>query len=470
VRIVRRAAFLAGCALLGCGDADPGEPDAGPRFEQVGHEPLLARGMNAAPAVVGDRMFIGSRTEGETHDDAGILIVDIADPAAPRVVGQIGPPDEALLGMTSRELRAVPDKGWLVVLEFACSVDIHACTRDTNRFGTRGTAEPDSLKIYDVSGAAPALLSATPLGRVTITTVNLPHEFFLWRDPADADRILLYVSMPLAPPSLWVLDISDPLAVQTIATYDPYAGGAAIDEPPGDNTAIHSVSVSDDGRTAYLSMTGAGLVLADTSQVADGVADPVIAPLTTAATRVDYSPPHAPGTHSAATVPERDLLVVTDEIYPAPIGEGCPYGWTRIVDIADPTEPAIAGEYRLGENDPARCAGTGPDRVTYTAHNATATENLALVTWHAAGLHAIDLADPTAPAAAAVFLPEPLASVQTEDPALGGEPVLMWSVPIVRDGLVYVVDIRNGLYVLRYHGPHEDELANTSFAEGNSNL
>jgi hypothetical protein len=41
---------------------------------------------------------------------------------------------------------------------------------------------------------------------------------------------------------------------------------------------------------------------------------------------------------------------------------------------------------------------------------------------------------------------------------------------IIRDGLIYVIDIRNGLYVLRYTGPHADEAANISFLEGNSNL
>ena len=50
-----------------------------------------------------------------------------------------------------------------------------------------------------------------------------------------------------------------------------------------------------------------------------------------------------------------------------------------------------------------------------------------------------------------------------------GNPVAMWSYPVISDGLVYVVDVRNGLYVLRYHGPHEEELQ-TGFREGNSNL
>jgi hypothetical protein len=32
------------------------------------------------------------------------------------------------------------------------------------------------------------------------------------------------------------------------------------------------------------------------------------------------------------------------------------------------------------------------------------------------------------------------------------------------------VDIRNGLYVLDYHGPYRREIASIGFLEGNSNL
>ena len=46
----------------------------------------------------------------------------------------------------------------------------------------------------------------------------------------------------------------------------------------------------------------------------------------------------------------------------------------------------------------------------------------------------------------------------------------MWSFPIIRDGLIYVVDIRNGLYILRYTGPHDGEVDRVGFLEGNSNL
>ena len=59
-----------------------------------------------------------------------------------------------------------------------------------------------------------------------------------------------------------------------------------------------------------------------------------------------------------------------------------------------------------------------------------------------------------------------------EDPALtaGQDKVAVWSFPIVQDGLIYVVDLRNGLYILKYKGPFHRALDKASFLEGNSNL
>ena len=46
----------------------------------------------------------------------------------------------------------------------------------------------------------------------------------------------------------------------------------------------------------------------------------------------------------------------------------------------------------------------------------------------------------------------------------------MESFPIVTHGLIYVVDIRNGLYILRYTGPRHRDVDRIDFLEGNSNL
>ena len=80
--------------------------------------------------------------------------------------------------------------------------------------------------------------------------------------------------------------------------------------------------------------------------------------------------------------------------------------------------------------------------------------------------------DAANPRTAGSFSPDPLSSVALEDPALSRGPnkVVMWSFPIVKDGLIYVVDIRNGLFVLRFLGPHSDEVDQIQFLEANSNL
>ena len=69
--------------------------------------------------------------------------------------------------------------------------------------------------------------------------------------------------------------------------------------------------------------------------------------------------------------------------------------------------------------------------------------------------------------------------VGTEDPRLSGEivdpgervdqKVVMWSYPVIQDGLIYTVDLRNGLYILKYNGPYSHEVDSVGFLEGNSN-
>ena len=63
-----------------------------------------------------------------------------------------------------------------------------------------------------------------------------------------------------------------------------------------------------------------------------------------------------------------------------------------------------------------------------------------------------------------------------EDPRLSSDPdtrrnekVVMWSYVIVKDGLIYAVDLRNGLYVLKYTGPFADEVKRIRYLDGNSN-
>jgi hypothetical protein len=89
----------------------------------------------------------------------------------------------------------------------------------------------------------------------------------------------------------------------------------------------------------------------------------------------------------------------------------------------------------------------------------------------------MDISDPRNVKQLAEFKPQPLASVGAEDPRLSSDTlpdrtdnkVVMWSYPVIEDGLIYVVDLRNGLYILEYTGPYEREVHDVKFLEGNSN-
>jgi hypothetical protein len=424
----------------------------------VGHAPLFARGMNAGLAVWHAHAYVGSRTDGSPgHPHAGVVVVDVRDPRAPLVVGEIGPPLEGNIGETSRELRVWPAARLLLVLNFACDPEIHGCTP---------SGVDPSIRFYDIGGqaaGAPELVS-------TYHPSRLPHEFFLWVDPGDAERALLYLSTPNpGEDQLLVTDISG--ARQ--GRFDEIATWSTSFPDPGSDDTLHSVSVSSDGRTALLAHLTAGFLLLDTSEVAEGAPHPQIRTLTELASRPQWP---GPGAHSAVAVPGRDLALTTDEVYGASVGGGCPWGWVRLIDVSDPVVPTVVSEFRVRPfNEADYCDEVDDERnasSSLSSHNPTLTANLALVSWYSAGLVVISTEDPHHPAEVARFVPEPLAAVATEDPLLssGRDKVVMWSYPIIEHGLVYVVDVRNGLFILSYDGPHEDEVDETPFLEGNSDI
>jgi hypothetical protein len=448
-------------------------PRSARNFELVGHSPLFARGMNAAPAVYRHFVYVGNRTDaGPGHEHTGVLVVNAKNPAQPRVVGEIGPPHEGLLGITSRELRVWPQQKLLMVMNFNCSSFIHACTPVPDEW---------NIKFYDLSGRHardPKLVS-------TYVPSAFPHEMFLWVDPSDEERALLYVSTPtndVGPPNLLVTDISGARDGEFEEVLS-YTANDLYTEEQRENfdVALHSMGVSADGTRTYLAYLGGGFVVLDTSELAAGVENPEVELLTPVANSPTWPNQTV---HSAVKVPGRELVVTTDEIYGDLLDEfafeehGCPWGWVHLIDISNEKRPQVVGQYRTEQNTDAYCesdAGQDPANTwftSYSAHNPTVLRNLALVTWHSSGLQAFSIRNPANPRQTGFYSPEPLIDVDTEDPALsqGLNKVVMWSYPIIKDGLIYVVDIRNGLYILRYTGPGSGQVDAIDFYEGNSNL
>jgi hypothetical protein len=472
-------------------------------FELVGQDPLFGRGMNAAPALYNDEatghtyVYVGSRTDSSSgHPHPGVLIVDTTDPAHPADVGEILGANEGIVGHTSRELRVWPQAKLLIVLHFTCSSIIHACDPVADNVDS----PLDDITFYDLTDPV------HPTIRYTYQTPLTPHEIFLWVDPFHAGRALLYYTTPASATTATNLVVADISGIASATPTPPVElvhwnanADFTFDDRRTDDVRLHSIGVSPDGTRTYLAYLGGGFMVLDSSPLTNPAAVPPVGLklLTPVANRAHWG---SPGTHSAVKIfgthdvdgRPHTYALSTDEVYgdavtPLQQGKGihgCPWGWMRTLDVTDEAHPAVVGEFKLPENDPSFCTTLGTDKLdrastSFSSHNPTIVKNVAFITWHSGGLQAIDLADPVHPAPAGVFSPAPLASVATEDPALsvGPDPankVVLWSYPILNhqgsDTFIYVIDVRNGLFILRYTGAHADEVNTVSFLEGNSNL
>ena len=342
--------------------------------------------------------------------DGAIDIVDISNPAAPARVGEFLP------GFEAPELRAIADLARLYVLT------------------------DNSLVIFDLSD---------PVAPVRMGSLALPntlmHELFLWRDPAAPSRVLAVISDVSTAGGFAVFDVSNPSAI-TVHHRQTFA-------------PLHSVSVSDDGSRMYISFIRGEIGIMDSTQLmAQGVAQPATL---LASRRVSDCAAQSFSciAHATVKVPGRALAVVTYE------NTMCPKGWMDIVDLTDETMPMRTGFWRHPGYD--LCGNAEPDlgAFGYGPHNQTVTANLALVSWYRAGFLVFDISDPAAPVEAGRFSP----NVPSGSRMAWGR-VASVSYPIIKDGLIYVVDGRNGLDILRYTGPHHAEVDSVDFLEGNSNL
>ena len=381
-------------------------------FTLIGHEALGGRGWNAGLALNYPCAYIGNRRLAE------VAILDVSDPTLPKPAGHIS----LAPGLQPVEVRAVPELGLLVVANFSPNL---------------------SLMTFDAHDCRqPRLLASLGLG-------GAPHEFYLWRDPAQAGRVLLYVAMwAHQKPDLQVVDVSDPVAPHVVGQWSAGADVAGT---------LHSVSLSPDGRTAYLSMWDGGFLLADVSDFALARLQPSLRLLNASAALL---PPPAVNVHSAVPLADPGYALLTQEYY------ACPFAGLSVADVHDPAHPRLDGEFSLPENDPG-CAGLPAADAVFTSHNPLVVGPLAFVSWYAGGLEAFDLRRPSRPARVGLFVPD--GSGPLGGSPYGGYPVQVWSYPILQSGLIYVSDIRAGLFILRYTGPEAEAINSVKLAQGNAN-
>jgi hypothetical protein len=414
-----------------------------------------------------------------------VAIVDITDPRSPKWVGAI----PMVLGAQPREGRTIPDRNTLIVQNYA--------TGTTNVPGPTDDAH-NNLQVFDISDCInPKFVQQTGYG------TQVPHEFFVWKDPNQPTRFLLYQSFSGSEPSLRVSEFMNPPtgSITRVASWtltpafplsQPVDPATWADEQFPYTTkgtsispGLHTMTVSEDGTRVYVSLSNYGFVVLDSSNLANRV--PCTADLRTldnttnadptyclrkinpnVDSRMTHQPPYPFSHHSFQKIPNRPYGITSGERNGTTT---CP--WTRgeIVDLRNEGYLVVVSTFMVPENLPENCfpGGPGDPRLQreFSHHQMLVFENLWFHSWYSSGLHAWSSENPAQPYQTGVFVPKPEERVvekfrQSND-------VWIWPHPVLYNGLIYINDESSGLWILKYTGEGAGEMPKRGNYSSNQN-
>lgn len=334
----------------------------------------------------------------------GTSVVDVSDPARPRVVRQIGVPK----GTHSHKVQLA--NGLLLA--------------NHEQYPYRvGVPESSGLLVYDVSRdpADPKRIGFLPVDGLGVHRIWWDGGRFAYasaRERGFAARFLI------------VIDLVDPSKPRLASRWwwPGQREGDADRLPEGNDVGAHHVIVKGD--RAYGGYFDAGIVV---YRVKDDGSLELISSLS-------WPEGGHSHTHTALPLGDRRLLAVTDEAI-EPNCEGAPKN-VHLVDISDEQHPREVSRFPVPQgNYCSRGLRFGPHNVHENRAGTFQSDRIVFVTYFNAGLRVFDTADPLAPVEIAAYVPAPpdgQAAIQFND------------VLVDADGLIFVTDrLRGGLYILR---------------------
>ncbi|HEX8646601.1 MAG TPA: hypothetical protein VF715_06845 [Thermoleophilaceae bacterium] len=242
---------------------------------------------------------------------------------------------------------------------------------------------PGGVDVYDISQDCrqpvpmAAAYPATPFG----------HESGM-----APDGLTFYPSSPGS--TMSAVDISDERVPKELWRSDEYS--------------THGLTLSNDGRRAYLASTAHGLIILDTSEVQDRKPDPQVREVS----RLTWSNKTIPQNAIPVTIKGKPYVVEVDEYSSGGNGSGVSghgdrVGAARIIDISDERKPFVVSNIRLQvhqkENRPAIAGDYGAQSPVqgYAAHycNVPSTKDPGIVACSMilSGLRVFDVRDPKNP-------------------------------------------------------------------------
>lgn len=336
--------------------------------------------------------YLGTHTA--NGGNGGVRVFDLKDPSNPKEVAVFGHDDVPGSWQEKVIVKSIDTphfKGDLAV------VSVQQLNR--NNPETSG-----GFLLYDVTDPA----NPEKLGYwETYASTRGTHELYL---TMQGDRALVFASNPYADfysggeqKDFQIVDVSNPAEPETLWQFDPRSlpevpdsfNGYNWNAPDGKSRAVfnHSVITDHNAQFAYVSMWDLGTVIFDIKDPEN----PVFVG------RTDFSSEQQGAAHSAALAKGGNVLIETREVSsPVRPGYEKSYGYTRIFDIKDKSNPKLLSEFKT---DLTEKVEDGPTFAN-TVHDPKVHGNTLYLSHYAGGVYAVDITDPSKPEQIGQYTPD----------------------------------------------------------------
>lgn len=367
----------------------------------------------------------------------GFTVIDVRDPRAPKpVVFVANPPNTRShhIQVHDNILLAVNGANIWALAKYNEQKDYFtASLTESFKRGEQGFAA--GLRVYDIAKPdAPreiAFLEMPGLGLHRIWWVGGHYAYASAHLDGFTDHIMVAIDLaePTTPrlagrwwlPGMW------------------QAGGEEPQAPKGKRWAAHHAIVA--GHLAYGAWRDGGLTVHD-------VSDPTSPKLLS---RRNWCPPFAGGTHTPLPLPDRNLLVVSDEATSNNCANGLAYTW--VLDVRAPENPVTIATLPTPADDDycAKGGKFGPHNLHENRLGSLTRSDLIFATYHNAGVRVFDISNAFQPREVGHFVPPPPETLVDFRP---GATQVIQSCDVFVDvnGVMYVTDTNAGLYILQYEG------------------
>lgn len=339
--------------------------------------------------------YLGTHTANGAN--GGVRIFDLKDPENPKEIGQIAHdvPHTWQEKVIVKRVNTPEFNGDLAVVSLQQTSRNNSSRPDSIGgallYDVSDPYNPERLGFYELDRRITGTheLYLTTQGNKALMLVSNPYADF-YTSGEERDFQIIDVSDPANPEKLWEFD------PRTLAEVDESFNGYHWDAPDGHTRPVfnHSVITDNNGHYAYVSMWDLGTVIFD-------IRDPENAEYLG---RTEFADDQKGAAHSAALARGGNILIETREVA-NPHGEGyeSAYGYTRIFDIKDKSNPVLLSEFKTDLtydfSDPVIS-------FAKTVHDPKVRGNTLYLSYYSGGVISVDITDPSNPQEIGRYTPD----------------------------------------------------------------